>query len=343
MRKFNRHTKNICGVLSFFFLFSITTEALACWGSRPLAMGGAFTGLADDTNAIYWNPGGLGLNSSDGATNMSNLGGENNSNYDQYFASATRIIDKEDHNKNYGTLAFAFVTNDTVIDEESYKAEYSRRNRKRQSLTINEDTPFVDHDTYTQIGYGVKPFDSHELAIGVSFKSVKSEVDDPVDDRDTEWMDLDLGMIWKFGPQMGKSKLFSIGFLLQNVSEAKLIEDEDSQSPEMIRNFRPGFSIKPDAETILSVEIYDAMGETEGQTNDVSQNIRLGAERWLAGFLALRAGVYHLNNKDMLAYTGGVGIRLPKFWNTRAEFDLTIMHWDKTNTNTGFGGVSLFF
>ena len=168
-------------------------------------------------------------------------------------------------------------------------------------------------------------------------------MDDPVDDRDTEWMDLDLGMIWKIGPQMGKSKLFSVGFLLQNVGEAKLIEDDDTQSPEMIRNFRPGFSIKPDDETILSAEIYDATGETEGQTNDVSRNIRLGAERWLTEFLALRAGVYHLNNKAMLAYTGGVGIKLPKLWNTRAELDLTIMHWDKSNTNTGFGGISVFF
>ena len=306
-------------------------------------MGGAFTGLADDTNAIYWNPGGLGLNDSDGVTAMSNLGGENNSNYDNYFASAIRIIDKKQPNKNYGTLALAFVTNETIIDQEHYQAEYSRRNRKRQSLTVTEDTPFVDRDTYTQIGYGIKPIKSQEIAIGISFKTVKSEVDDPISDRNTEWMDLDIGMIWKFGPEVGKTKAFSLGFLLQNIGEAKLIEDDDSKSPEMIRNFRPGFAIRPDESTVFSVEVYDAMGATEGEANDVSQNIRIGAERWIMGFCALRTGVYHLNNKDMMAYTGGIGIKLPEYNKIRSELDFTIMHWEKSGNNTGFGGISVFF
>ena len=31
----------------------------ACWGGRPLAMGGAFTGVADNVDAVYWNPAGL--------------------------------------------------------------------------------------------------------------------------------------------------------------------------------------------------------------------------------------------------------------------------------------------
>ncbi|RME27224.1 MAG: hypothetical protein D6800_05360, partial [Candidatus Zixiibacteriota bacterium] len=30
-------------------------------GARPVAMGGAFTGLADDINALYYNPAGLAL------------------------------------------------------------------------------------------------------------------------------------------------------------------------------------------------------------------------------------------------------------------------------------------
>ena len=28
-------------------------------GSRPIAMGGAFSGLADDANSVFWNPAGL--------------------------------------------------------------------------------------------------------------------------------------------------------------------------------------------------------------------------------------------------------------------------------------------
>ena len=33
--------------------------SFACVGARPFSMGGAFVGLADDINAVYWNPAGL--------------------------------------------------------------------------------------------------------------------------------------------------------------------------------------------------------------------------------------------------------------------------------------------
>jgi hypothetical protein len=343
MKRLGRLVRKIIIGLPFFFCLCLATEAIACWGNRPLAMGGAFTGLADDINAVYWNPGGLGLNKGEGITHMSNLGSENSSNYDHYFAGSMNIVDKKRPKKNYGALGLAFVVNETIIDKKDYEAEYWRRNNKRQRLALSDESPFIDRDTYVQIGYGIKPIKREELAIGVNFKSVKSEIDDPVDNRDADWMDIDLGMIWQFGPYTGKSKLFSLGFLMQNVGEAKLIESDEGKTPEMIRNFRPGFSIKPDGQTILSLEIYDALGETEGNTNDASQNIRLGAERWLGDFCALRAGIYHLNNSSMLAYTGGVGIRLPKFWNLHTEFDATIMHWDKTGNNSGFGGLTVRF
>ena len=37
----------------------LATAACACVGVRPLAMGGAFIGLADNADATYWNPAGL--------------------------------------------------------------------------------------------------------------------------------------------------------------------------------------------------------------------------------------------------------------------------------------------
>lgn len=48
-------------------------------------------------------------------------------------------------------------------------------------------------------------------------------------------------------------------------------------------------------------------------------------------FLRPKSG-YHLNNSAMLAYISGVGVKLPKFWILHAEFDVTIMHWGKTET-----------
>ena len=47
------------GVLLLAMIVCCAGVAYACVGSRPLAMGGAFIGLADDANATYWNPAGL--------------------------------------------------------------------------------------------------------------------------------------------------------------------------------------------------------------------------------------------------------------------------------------------
>ena len=62
------------------------------FGTRPLSMGGAFTGLADDYTAIYWNPAGLGsistpeiytelshLNFNNQATFLGNINSDNQS------------------------------------------------------------------------------------------------------------------------------------------------------------------------------------------------------------------------------------------------------------------------
>ncbi|MDD4179590.1 MAG: hypothetical protein PHH14_06040 [Candidatus Margulisbacteria bacterium] len=37
-------------------------SAFALFGARPMGMGGAFVGIADDANAAYWNPAGIAMN-----------------------------------------------------------------------------------------------------------------------------------------------------------------------------------------------------------------------------------------------------------------------------------------
>ncbi len=46
-------------VLIFSF---VNLPAQALYGTRPMGMGGAFTAIADDANAAYWNPAGFALN-----------------------------------------------------------------------------------------------------------------------------------------------------------------------------------------------------------------------------------------------------------------------------------------
>lgn len=44
-------------ILCLLFFFNI--PGYACVGARSMGMGGAFTAIADDINAVYWNPAGL--------------------------------------------------------------------------------------------------------------------------------------------------------------------------------------------------------------------------------------------------------------------------------------------
>ncbi len=49
--------KPIASILmtAIIFFTVLPDDAEACWGHRPMAMGGVFTALADDANVAYWN------------------------------------------------------------------------------------------------------------------------------------------------------------------------------------------------------------------------------------------------------------------------------------------------
>lgn len=51
-----------CGFILLIVLCLLLSPGIsnyACVGARPMGMGGAFTAVADDINAVYWNPAGL--------------------------------------------------------------------------------------------------------------------------------------------------------------------------------------------------------------------------------------------------------------------------------------------
>lgn len=52
-------TKLLASLILVFFL---ANSAFSMYGTRPMGMGGAFTAIADDANAAYWNPAGFAIN-----------------------------------------------------------------------------------------------------------------------------------------------------------------------------------------------------------------------------------------------------------------------------------------
>lgn len=49
-------------ILLLLSIFVLSSSSSAYFGTRPMGMGGAFTAIADDANAAYWNPAGFALN-----------------------------------------------------------------------------------------------------------------------------------------------------------------------------------------------------------------------------------------------------------------------------------------
>ncbi|MFA5097700.1 MAG: hypothetical protein WC490_03630 [Candidatus Margulisiibacteriota bacterium] len=49
-------------LLCLGLMLALSASSFAYYGTRPMGMGGAFTAIADDANAAYWNPAGFALN-----------------------------------------------------------------------------------------------------------------------------------------------------------------------------------------------------------------------------------------------------------------------------------------
>ena len=64
-------------------------SAYSCVGARPLAMGGAFIAVADDSSLVYWNPAGLGAFKRDEFQWTHTLNNRDFYNYDEFLSLVT--------------------------------------------------------------------------------------------------------------------------------------------------------------------------------------------------------------------------------------------------------------
>ncbi|MCX6375733.1 MAG: hypothetical protein NTU88_06830, partial [Armatimonadetes bacterium] len=90
-------------------LLAVGAGAFGCVGARPLAMGGAFVGLADDANATYWNPAGLARFDSPKVTAMYTATNRDEINYLGYVAYGGRLT------RGSGGYGFSYVSSQTML------------------------------------------------------------------------------------------------------------------------------------------------------------------------------------------------------------------------------------
>lgn len=295
----------LSGVAVVCVVLGVISKAFACVGARPLSMGGAFTGLADDAYAVYWNPAALYQIEKPQLTYTGNIYDRDTVNYDDFVAFVHPLL--EDSSGDWGTIGFSIVSN-----KDKATAEFD------SWLTLNAE----DTEKWFVISYGREFFEG--LALGVNLRYIEEDLklraEATLDgttytaeakDSDTSW-GADLAIYYAYPP------MFTFGLLVQDVNEPE-VEFFEIKG-QYNRNFRPGLVFKPDDMTSLSFELYDATD---------TRDIRLGIERWITENFAVRAGGYNVNNPDNRACTAGLGYKFEPLvlFPAVLEIDYCIMYW----------------
>ena len=284
-------------LITLCFILTIPVYSFACVGARPMAMGGAFTGLSDDINAAYWNPAGLVQLENNQITYTRTLTDRDDYNYDDFIAYA-RSFDSE------------WAIGGTFINSGFDAGNYGQ---------------LVDY--WFVCSYAIKT--GENFSLGGNLRILHSEIDVlnyssargvyESSDDDTS-IEIDLALFWK--PQDN----FSVGLLIQNFNEAKLF------GVKSIRNVRPGIAFRVNDDVILTADIYDFLGESEDEPIDVSKNFRLGIEGRINENLLLRGGLYNPNSKTdaAKAITLGAGFLL---MDETFSLDYCLMYWTDLPSN----------
>lgn len=219
-------------------------------GSRSQGMGEAFTGVADDATALYWNPGGLsqvtGLQAN--ATYQAGLA---DSAYEQFMLSY-RLGDIGTGGVGLSLLQGGMIELDNP--------DGSLRKVQSQS------------DVVFSAGFGANLTSS--LGLGLALKLLSSTL---AEEASATAVAVDLGAL------LAVSEQLTVGVVLQNAGTEIKYREEGDPLP-MTARLGAGYqvSLAEDHAGLLAVDLV--------KPNDRDFGVHAGAEYWYDGFLALRAG-----------------------------------------------------
>lgn len=216
--------------LALIIPISYTSISYACVGARPLGMGGAFVAIADDANAIYWNPAGLAQSR-------------------QKEVTYTRTMNNRD---SYNYNEFIGFTNYDKTSQTAYGFGYIRESL--EGSWQGKDVELTDNWLIFSLGKKI----SDNFYLGGNIRSMDKEITvgpDSISDSD---ISIDLSALYKFNQKL------SLGLLIQDAKQAKFFDD----NLEYIRNFRPSIAYKVDNSLTLAASIYDAVNRTGSDMDD---------------------------------------------------------------------------
>ena len=304
-------------VLLFVFLFAAPLVHAKEYpslfrGIRPLGMGGAFTAVANDENALFYNPAGLsGQSLRIGIFNpLVEVGEDSVELYqdteDTDLDDAGEVVELlRDHMGEvqhvraalnpYGIWSVAGVgigvagLGQTTFDTEIHNpiwpdletrviVDYGALGGVGLKLPI----------TGLQLGATVKFINRESLietytAADIAAEGFEDDIEDDIESG--SGVGADIGIIYTFGIPFGD---LSCGAVVQNIPEMEMSDAEDIKT-----QVNAGVAVQPDFKVVSAIFALDYMdiGDNVGEEDDLSKRLHLGAEVELLDWVAVRAGL----------------------------------------------------
>ncbi|MFC1517765.1 hypothetical protein ACFL5G_04315 [Candidatus Margulisiibacteriota bacterium] len=260
-------------------------------GARPMALGKTFTGLADDTNAILYNPAGLAYFKQPKFMNIN-----------------SQLL----HDVRYATYLMAWPTEYGTFG-------LGQVNVGVQNIYIGEWTSPAETDTYvvgkatyatdvTLLTYA-KPLDK-QLSWGINLKYFRHQFANlGVEDSGASGTNIDVGLLYRVTPRL------QYGLFLQNLITGPTLAWDNGEKEILESYCRLGMAYKMGRAGVFSKLNWLADLEVPVVANYKPMGIHLGVEAWFFDdifALRLGTGTKELSHEGrmMNAFEGTIGLGL---------------------------------
>ncbi len=241
-------------------------------GSRPVGMGGAFAGLANDVNTIFWNPAGLTAVHDQELTAMQHFSFADINN--QSIGYAQRV--------NGFVWGASFLGSFTEID-------------RRQGPTEDPDS------TVTVGGFATGLSVAYPLGTAISIGGTAKIISEQLDIQNAYGAAADVGLILRL-----LDNHLGIGVAVQNAG----VLDGAENLPMALRAGLAYRAWQESAESMPEREMWALVADAHLPLIDANPSFHIGAERWFYGSVAARIGYrIGLNENPSDGLSLGVGVR----------------------------------
>ncbi len=245
-------------------------------GARPLGLGETFIAIADDGNAVYWNPAGLPIlkriEFNSNYTNMYNIQGMKNIYLSFVYPLTYHYV--------VGASWFYFGFDDDELEYFQNKANISFGARVYKNLLLGANIKYLNRDSRLD-GY------SEGKADGFGF---------------------DLGALYSFPlKKLGFLKQINLGIMAHDVGGTSINYAGTNKSETVLpQNIRFGFTVYPKEEISLKwFSLRDALVAC-----DFDDRFHVGTETWLFNNLGIRAGFQRdFHTEEAPTYSFGASLK----------------------------------